>query len=107
MRTEQTESEKRIWYYLRDRRFFRLKFKRQVVLGNYIVDFVCFSKKLIIEIDGSQHASQEKYDEQRTQWLNSQGYRVLRFWNMDVLASTELVFEVIRRECFPSVQPGT
>ena len=78
------DAECMLWYYLRNRRFSSLKFRRQVRLGGYIVDFICFSKNLIIELDGGQHAEKFEYDEKRSQWLNEQGYEVLRFWNNEV-----------------------
>ena len=75
---------------------FRLKFKRQKPVGNYIVDFVCFSPKLIVEVDGSQHAEQEQYDDRRDRWLRNEGFIVLRFWNNQVLGDTEAVLGSIR-----------
>jgi len=71
-------------------------------LGHYIVDFVCFEKRLIVEVDGSQHIEQQSYDEARGQWLESQGYRVLRFWNDEVLNRTESVVEAIAEQLAPS-----
>lgn len=78
LRSNMTE-EKILWYALRAKRFLNTKFKRQQILGYYIVDFVCFSAKLVIELDGSQHLEQQDYDEQRTIFLNNQGFNVLRF----------------------------
>ena len=75
-----------------------LKFKRQQPMGYYIVDFVCIEHKLIIELDGGHHQQQMEYDQQRTDWLNSQDYTVLRFWNHDVLQQIEVVLERIRLE---------
>jgi very-short-patch-repair endonuclease len=72
-----------------------LKFRRQHVLQGYIVDFVCLEKKLIIELDGSQHADQETYDAVRTQALEKDGFKVIRFWNNEVLESIGVVLEVI------------
>lgn len=68
-----------------------MKFRRQVELGNYIVDFVCFEKRLIIELDGGQHADALAYDRARTEWLESQGFRIMRFWNNEVLSNMEAV----------------
>jgi len=96
LRSNQTEAEQRLWYYLRARRFSGLKFKRQKPVGNYIVDFVCFSPKLIVEVDGSQHAEQEQYDDRRDRWLRNEGFIVLRFWNNQVLGDTEAVLGSIR-----------
>jgi very-short-patch-repair endonuclease len=81
---------------LRARRFSGLKFKRQKPVGNYIVDFVCFSPKLVVEVDGSQHAEQEQYDDHRDRWLRNEGFIVLRFWNNQVLGDTEAVLGSIR-----------
>ena len=96
LRSNQTEAEQRLWYYLRARRFSGLKFKRQKPVGNYIVDFVCFSPKLIVEVDGGQHAEQEQYDDSRDRWLRNEGFIVLRFWNNQVLGDTEAVLGSIR-----------
>jgi very-short-patch-repair endonuclease len=81
---------------LRARRFSGLKFKRQKPVGNYIIDFVCFFPKLIIEVDGSQHAEQEQYDDRRDRWLRNEGFIVLRFWNNQVLGDIEAVLGSIR-----------
>jgi very-short-patch-repair endonuclease len=97
LRLNQTEAEQRLWYYLRAHRFMGLKFKRQKPIGNYIVDFICLSPKLVIEIDGSQHAEQADYDHCRDTWLREQGFLVLRFWNNEVLNQTEGVLESIRQ----------
>lgn len=72
------------------------KFRRQAPFGRYVVDFVCYEKHLIIEVDGGQHALSEN-DAARDQWLKKQGFRVLRFWNNDVLRNTDAVLEVIKR----------
>ena len=99
MRSNMTEAEAKMWNILRAKRFYGFKFKRQVLIGDYIVDFVCETKKIIIEIDGGQHNSEENivYDKNRTIYLNSQGYEVLRFWNNEVLSNIEGVCEVIKR----------
>jgi len=90
-----TEAEKRLWYFLRDRRLDGYKFSRQCVLEPYIVDFICREKQLILEIDGGQHANNFLYDEKRTLFLQMQGFQLLRFWNNDVLKNTEGVLESI------------
>ena len=95
LRKNQTDAETRLWYYLRNRRLDGCKFRRQHILQGYIVDFVCLEHKLIIELDGRQHATQRAYDEKRTQKLQQEGFRVLRFWNNDVLNNIEGVWEVI------------
>ena len=93
LKTSQTNAEATLWYYLRNRHLSGYKFRRQVVIGLYIVDFICFEKRLIIECDGAQHneAEKKKYDDSRSMYLNGQGYRVLRFWNHDILKETENV----------------
>ena len=77
-----------------------IKFRRQEPIGDYIVDFVAFEKRLVIEVDGGQHAEEEKdNDIRRDEWLGSQGFRVLRFWNNEVLQNLEGVLETIRVNC--------
>ena len=85
LRNNLTVAEQRLWYYLRANRFLNLKFKRQKPIGAYIVDFVCVEQKLIIEVDGGQHAEDVAYDDRRTNFLRGEGYQVLRFWNSQVL----------------------
>ena len=84
-----TEAEKKIWYILRSRRFMNLKFRRQQVLGKYVVDFYCASKKIVLEIDGGQHAEHKVYDDNRTKELA--GCKVFRFWNNEVLGNFDSV----------------
>ena len=96
LRREMTEAERCLWYQLRAHRCMGLKFKRQKPLGRYIVDFVCLEIGLVIELDGSQHAGQTTYDEQRDGWLRAQGFDVLRFWNHEVLLQTDAVLERLR-----------
>ena len=95
LRKNSTDAERRLWSRLRHRGVAGHRFRRQSPIGPYVVDFVCPEKSLVIEVDGGQHAEREAYDFERTQWLESQGYRVLRFWNNDVLNDTEVVLEVI------------
>jgi very-short-patch-repair endonuclease len=97
LRSNMTEAEHRLWYYLRGHRFLGLKFKRQKPMGRYIVDFICIEQRLVIELDGGQHQEQAVRDAERDSWLAEQGYRVLRFWNNEVLNETEAVLEAIRR----------
>ena len=80
-----------LWNRLRDRQLSGHKFRRQVRLGSFIVDFVCFEQRLVVEVDGGQHAERRHQinDHARTAWLNSQGYRVLRFWNNEILDNME------------------
>lgn len=98
LRRDMTDAEQRLWYHLRAHRFLGLKFKRQKPIGPYIVDFVCTERCLVIELDGGQHQQQAEYDHQRDRYLQDRGYRVLRFWNHQVLAETEAVLEQIRLE---------
>lgn len=84
MRKEPTEAERKLWHLLRDRRFSGFKFRRQVEIGRYIVDLVCLERRLIVEADGSQHA-ESAYDAERDAWIATQGFRIRRFWNADIL----------------------
>ena len=95
LRTHQTDAEKLLWYHLRSRRLQGYKFRRQFIHGNYILDFVCLSKKVIIEVDGGQHSQQVGYDAKRTDYLISSGFKVLRFWNNEVLCDISAVLTVI------------
>ena len=105
LRSNQTDAEMQLWYHLRAHRFVGLKFKRQKPIGAYIVDFVCIERKLILELDGGQHAENVGYDERRTKFLESEGYQVLRFWNNQVLQEMDSVLEVIRIEIALSPTP--
>ena len=90
MRREPTLAERALWRILRGRQFGSCKFRRQVPLGPFIVDFLCLERRLIVECDGGQHAD-SAYDERRDAWLKSQGFIVLRLWNTDVLNEGEAV----------------
>ena len=100
MRSNMTPAETKMWRILRGKRFQDLKFKRQVLIGNYIVDFLCENKKIIIEIDGGQHNEELNIqsDKNRTRYLENNGYKVLRFWNDEVMKNINGVMEVIFRE---------
>lgn len=107
LRNNPTEAEKYLWHILRGKRM-GVKFRRQVVIGRYIVDFVCFEKKLVIEVDGGQHNQNQK-DVQRDGWLKSQGFEVVRFWNNDVLGNLDGVFEILNERLnspTPPPHPG-
>ncbi len=95
LRNNPTDAERHLWQHLRKRQINGYKFRRQEVLGTYIVDFVCFDPKLVIELDGGQHAEQGAYDNKRTEYLNKLGYRVMRFWNDEILKETEAALEKI------------
>jgi very-short-patch-repair endonuclease len=94
MRTDMTDAERKLWMQLRAHRLDGLKFRRQALIGRYIVDFVCHEQRLVIELDGGQHA-ESQHDVTRDRWLESKGYRVLRFWNSDVFPNREGVLETI------------
>jgi len=99
LRRNNTNAERRLWIALRNRRLGRYKFRRQQPIGFYIADFVCFEQKLVVELDGEHHDQPETIatDSARTSWLESRGYRVLRFWNRDLDVSAESVIEAIFR----------
>ena len=99
LRQNATDAERALWRHLRAARLDGHKFRRQAPIGRYVVDFVCFEARLIVEVDGGQHAAQQRQDAQRTVWLAAQGFRVLRFWNTEVLGEVEAVKEVIGRAC--------
>lgn len=94
LRKSATDAETRLWAALRDRRLAGCKFRRQRPIGPFIVDFACTRHHLVIEADGGQHNGNAA-DDTRTEWLVRHGWRVLRFWNNDILASTESVLETI------------
>ena len=96
LRKQLTDAEKRLWSRLRRNQLGGHHFRRQRPIGPFIVDFVCMAKCLIVEVDGGQHADRAEEDARRTAYLEKKGYRVLRFWNNDVLANTEGALEVIR-----------
>ncbi len=90
-----TDAERKLWKHLRLRNVGLFKFRRQHEISPYIVDFVCLEAHLIIEIDGGQHAGAGEYDSARTDFLQSAGYRVLRFWNNEVMENIDGVLEII------------
>jgi very-short-patch-repair endonuclease len=95
LRKSQTDAERKLWQQLRSRNLNDSKFRRQHPVGPYIIDFIDINNKLIIELDGSQHQQQQDYDAKRTAFLEQSGYRVLRFWDDDVLLRTDDVMQVI------------
>ena len=95
LRKELTPAEQKLWAYLRNNKLNGVNFRRQHAVGNYIVDFVSIKKKLVIELDGSQHLNQEERDAERTQYLESQGYKVIRFWNNQIANDIEGVIRII------------
>ena len=90
-----TQAEVKLWAYLRARRMKGVHFRNQHAIGNYVVDFCAPRRKLIIELDGGQHLEQEEYDQERTKYLETQGFRVIRFWNNDVMNNIEGVILAI------------
>ena len=102
LRKNLTDAEQTLWLRLKQCQIAGHKFRRQQPIGAYIVDFVCLEQRLIIELDGGQHAENVAYDEKRTNWLESRGYRVLRFWNNEVISNTDGVVQAIR----DAVQPA-
>lgn len=99
LRKNSTEAEKLLWFHLKSKQLDGLKFRRQEQIGPFIVDFVCYESKIVVEADGSQHLQNQSRDLARTEWLNSQGFDVLRFWNNEILTNTEGVLEEIRCRC--------
>src|SRR3970282_1842057 len=95
MRNSFTDAELRLWQLLRNRNLKAFKFRRQLPLGPYIADFICLDQRLVIEVDGGQHQQQTRYDSKRTDDLEAAGYRVLRFWDNDVLLHTDDVMQAI------------
>jgi very-short-patch-repair endonuclease len=102
LRQSQTDAERKLWWRLRDRRLTEFKFRRQHPIGPYITDFCCTEAKLVVELDGGQHSVQRNSDAERTALLERQGYRVLRFWDNEVLTDIEGVLqrllEVLKRD---------
>jgi very-short-patch-repair endonuclease len=106
LRRNSTDAERFLWKHLCLKQVEGLKFRRQEPIGNYIVDFVCYEKSIVVEVDGGQHS--DAVDSHRDNWLRSQGFIVLRFWNNEVLTKIEGVLEMILRNCFqesPSPTP--
>ena len=103
MRSEPTKAEKKLWDTLRDYKQDGFKFRRQVPFDNYIVDFACHSAKLIIEVDGHTHTSERElqYDNNRQTFLESRGYKVLRFWNEDIFQSLDQIIAEIETYLTP------
>jgi very-short-patch-repair endonuclease len=97
LRKNSTDAERALWRVLRSHQLGGYKFRRQQPLGPFVVDFVCLEARLVVEIDGGQHNEEEDkaYDHRRSQWLHQDGFRVLRFWNHEVLTQLESVSEAI------------
>jgi len=95
LRANATESEQKLWSHLRKGQLYEFQFRRQYSIGPFFVDFVCLDASLIIELDGAQHADQKEQDQSRSDFLRTNGYQVLRFWNFEVLADVDSVVERI------------
>ena len=95
LRQNQTDVEKKLWSLLRNRQLLGCKFRRQHPIGRYVVDFCCLEKKVVIELDGGQHAQQRTHDSERTLDIENQGFRVFRFWNNQIIENPRGVFERI------------
>src|SRR3989304_1627740 len=100
LRKNFTETERLLWKHIRQKQLDGYKFRRQQPIGQYIVDFVNFERKIIIELDGGQHTEIEK-DKERDKFLRDQGFKVLRFWNHEVFENVEGVLEVIKKNLLP------
>jgi len=96
LRRGETEAERVLWSYLRNRQLKGCKFRRQVQIGSFFVDFVCFEKSVVIELDGGHHQKHWIYDEGRSKVLGQKGFRVLRFWNREVMENIEGILGRIR-----------
>jgi very-short-patch-repair endonuclease len=105
MRKDATDAERKLWSLVRNRRLQGYKFRRQIWIGSFIVDFVCEQAQLIVEIDGDQHSMQLSYDLERTRYFKARGFRVIRYWNNEVLARTDAVAEDLRRVLSDISQP--
>jgi very-short-patch-repair endonuclease len=109
MRKEMTKEEFKLWNILKSNQL-NFKFRRQHPIGNFITDFCCLEKKLVIELDGSQHTEQEKYDNQRTVFLNSCGFKVIRFWNNELMKNfndcVEFIIHCLNEKTPPQISAG-
>lgn len=105
LRNGATDAERLLWRYLKNRQFEGFRFRRQVPIGVYIVDFVCPQARLVVELDGGQHTEKTSYDDSRTVWLEQQGYCVKRFWNHEVLQNADVVAAEIHRVLTKSFTP--
>jgi very-short-patch-repair endonuclease len=99
MRSNMTPAESKLWYHLRGNNLANFHFRRQQIIGSYIVDFYCHSAALVVELDGSGHLDQVAYDQKRDETLAGLGLRVLRFYNSDVIEDIDTVLEVILEHC--------
>ena len=103
LRKNITETELFFWKKIRGKQLLGMKFRRQVPIGPYIVDFVCFEKKIVIELDGGQHQEQIERDQKRDIFFRDQGYKVFRFWDNEVFENIEGVLEIIQK-CYENIE---
>jgi very-short-patch-repair endonuclease len=101
-----TDAERKLWFALKDRRFAAFKFRRQVPVGRYIADFLCFEPRLVVEVDGGQHAESVR-DVERDDWFARSDFRVVRFWNNDVLQNLEGVLTSLAAELNKTPHPSS
>ena len=106
LRKRSTDAERLLWRHLRARQLDGLKFRRQEPIGKYIVDFVCFERRVIVEVDGGGHATEKGKDRQRDGWFRERGFKVLRFWNTDVIGNTDAVIAAIGESCVNHPPPA-
>ena len=106
LRARMTDAERKLWFALKDRRFAAFKFRRQVPVGPYIADFLCFEKRLIVEVDGGQHADSVR-DAERDNWLAQNEFQVLRFWNSDLLQNLEGVLTILSEQLERTLHPSS
>jgi very-short-patch-repair endonuclease len=105
LRKNMTDTERFVWARIRYRQLGGFRFRRQAPIGPYVADFVCFEAKLVLELDGGQHAARVEADAERTRWLESQGFRVFRVWNFEVSDDWDAVAEAIGRLLAESEDP--
>ena len=95
LRKKMTDTERLLWSKRRGKQFSGFKFRKQALIGRFIVDFVCFDRKVVVGLDGGQHVVSVEGDKRRSEWLRSQGFRVLRFWNPEVVEDADMVMEAL------------
>jgi len=105
LRNRCTDAERLLWRHLKNSQFEGFKFRRQQAIESYIVDFVSFDARLVIELDGRQHADEQEYDRHRDACLRANGFMVLRFWNNELFTNLEGVLMSIRQHCLPATPP--
>ena len=105
LRNNMTEAERRLWQRLKARQLHGMKFRRQQPIGHFVVDFACLERRLIVEVDGGQHAEQAQADSERSRWLESLGYQVLRFWNNEVMEHLDAVTQTIADALIAQLDP--